>query len=96
MAVKKKEELIASLTKILGETPDDEGVALLEDVNDTIDSMQGDGTNWKEKYEQNDKDWRAKYIARFSGKGDGDDPEPPEDDKPKTPPTFDSLFKGEK
>jgi len=96
MAVLKKEDLIKKLTEFLGESPSDEGVTLLEDVTDTVTNLEGDGTDWKAKYEENDKNWKAKYIARFSGKGEGDDDHKDDEPEDKKPPSFESLFKGDK
>lgn len=97
MSVLSREDLIKKVTEFLGETPTDEGVSLLEDVTDTLNSTDDSGTEWKQKYEENDKMWRKKYIDRFNGKTD------PEDDPNKDDPednnknlTFDSLFKGDK
>ena len=89
MAVLKKDELLTSLKGILGDNTSDESLKLLEDVSDTITDLEDrtkDSTKWKEKYEQNDKEWRTKYRERFFNKPeDTDEPEPPSDDdeKPK-------------
>lgn len=99
MAIKSREELLSSLSAIIGEEPDENGVALLEDITDTITDYE-DKTreNWKEKYEQNDKAWRKKYTERFmkgtSSPNDDDDfgDEGGEDNRPKT---FNDLFKTE-
>ena len=93
MAVLSKEDLIKKVTEYLGETPDDNGVSLLEDVTDTLNQSNETNVDWKEKYEENDKNWRRRYIDRFNGKvSDEDDQEtPPETENEKT--TFESLFK---
>lgn len=65
MAIRTKEEL---LTMIRDNVPEsDTLVTIIEDVSDTIDDYESrnDGENWKEKYEENDKEWREKYISRF-------------------------------
>ena len=57
-------------------------------------------TDWKKKYEENDKQWREKYRDRFfSGNEDGtknpDPIEPPTEPNtlpPDSPKTFDDLF----
>ena len=93
MAVLSKEDLIKKVTEYIGETPDDNGVSLLEDVTDTLNQSNETNVDWKEKYEENDKNWRKRYIDRFNGKvSEEDDPEtPPETKDEKT--TFESLFK---
>lgn len=93
MAVLSKEDLIKKVTEYLGETPDDNGISLLEDVTDTLNQSNETNVDWKERYEENDKTWRKKYIDRFNGKGD-DEPDPNETEtETQTKTTFDSLFK---
>lgn len=94
MAVKTREEILESFKSRLGENPDDESISFLEDVTDTLDDFEkranGDGTDWKSKYEENDASWRKKYTERFFS--DEPNPEPkPEPDN--TPRTFSDLFK---
>lgn len=50
-----------AITKFLGDRTDDEAIALLE----TIDNEGVDEENWKQKYEDNDVEWRKKYTERF-------------------------------
>lgn len=75
MAVLTIEEFMSSVTSYIGENTDDASLKLLEDMNDTLKS--GDGTDWKKKYEDNDKAWRQKYKSRFNNI---------EDDKPQDEP----------
>lgn len=100
MAVKTREEILESFKTRLGENPDDETISFLEDVTDTLNDFEkranGDGTDWKSKYEENDANWRKKYTERFfSDEPDPDpDPKPKPEDKPDdTPRTFSDLFK---
>lgn len=89
--VKTREELINSLTQRLGTDTTDETISLLEDVTDTLADFESRaGENWKEKYEQNDREWREKYIRRFNGEVDGGLNE--HDDTPKTY-RYEDLFK---
>ena len=68
---KTKAEIMESLKSILGENTSDEAIALIEDVSDTLDSMN-DTTDWKQKYEEKDAEWRKKYTERFfSGAPEG-------------------------
>lgn len=98
MAVKTREEILGSFKTMLGENTDDETISFLEDVTDTLDDFEkranGDGTDWKTKYEENDANWRKKYTERFFS----DEPEsnPKLESKPEpddTPRTFSDLFK---
>lgn len=82
MAVRTREEIINTVNTIVGDEPDDTGIGLLEDLADTLDDYEtriNDKTNWKEKYETNDKNWRDKYRKRF-GQGSN---EPPDITEPK-------------
>ena len=98
MAVKTREEILESFKTRLGENPDDDSIAFLEDVTDTLNDFEkranGDGTDWKSKYEENDANWRKKYTERFFS--DEPEPNPNLNQKPEpddTPKTFSDLFK---
>lgn len=95
MAVLTKEALLAKINGHLGDDASDEALSLVEDITDTLDSLESGSSdeNWKQKYEDNDAAWRKKYRDRFfSGKSDPDDDDDnnPDDNKPKT---FSDLFK---
>lgn len=62
--VKTKDELMASIKSKFGDDTSDETIALLEDISDTLDTTK-ESTDWKKKYEDNDKMWRDKYTSRF-------------------------------
>jgi hypothetical protein len=66
MAKLSRDELISKVTAYIGERNDDESIALLEDVSD---SLVEDGEDWKAKYDELDASWRARYIERFSNIG---------------------------
>lgn len=110
MAIVTKSDLLKKINEIVGDNTSDAVVGLLEDVADTFDDAEkrakGDGENWKEKYEQNDAEWRKKYRDRFmqgsdepdeqngiKGANGGND----EDNEPQLKTSFDELFttKGE-
>lgn len=97
MAVKTREEILEELRARVGEQTDDETIAFLEDVTDTLSDLEtkakGDGTDWKTKYEENDAEWRKKYTERFYSSGPDSDPEPPNTDDTPKPKTFAELFK---
>lgn len=50
-----------AITAFLGDRTDDEAIALLE----TIDNEGVDTENWRQRYEDNDAEWRRKYTERF-------------------------------
>ncbi len=96
MAVKTKDEIMATIRTVLGENQSDEAITLLEDVSDTLDANTGagDGTDWKAKYEENDKNWREKYTSRFYNTDSEDDDElGAHDEQDNAPTTFEELFK---
>lgn len=98
MAVKTREEILESFKTRLGEDPDDESISFLEDVTDTLDDFEkranGDGTDWKSKYEENDASWRKKYTERFFSGEPNPEPKPePKPEPDNTPKTFSDLFK---
>ena len=99
MAIKTSEELLESIKTRIGDQTDDETIAFLEDVTDTMNDLNSKASgqeDWKKKYEDNDAEWRKKYTDRFFTGGDGGadptitpTPDPPKD----TPKTFEDLFK---
>ena len=107
MSVKTKDEILTSVKTLLGDTPDDNGIALLEDISDTLDNSTGGSSDedkktieeLKKQVEETDKAWRQKYSARFLNPAGSDDPldDPAEDpqDDPKednSPKKFEDLF----
>ena len=97
MAVRTREEILEILRGWLGDDPTDDDIAMLEDITDTFRNFEektSDATNWKNKYEENDKAWKKKYSDRFFSKdGDGND-NPSDSGEPEDKPmkTFDDLF----
>lgn len=65
MAVLSKSELMEKLKGVIGDKSDDDTLAFIEDVSDTLDEKKTDDTDWQKKYEENDKEWREKYKKRF-------------------------------
>ena len=94
MAKLSKDELIEKLRKYVGDRKDDETIEIIEDISDSIDSSDADA--WKQKYEENDKMWRDKYISRFVEKKE-DEPDTPteHEDEEKEYNSFEDLFKEE-
>lgn len=98
MAVKTKAEILELIKTRVGDDTSDEALAIIEDVNDTLDDYEAriaDSGDWKARYEQNDAEWRQKYKDRFFQPAADPEPEPePEEVEEKT--TFEDLFKEEK
>ena len=94
MSVKTKDELLASVRAIVGEDTSDAALELFGDIADTMDNYSNtENINYKEKYEQNDREWRQKYRDRFmNGKPENEDDEEAEDNSGKKY-TYESLFK---
>lgn len=94
MSVKTKDELLASVRAIVGEDTSDATLELFDDIADTIDNLSNtENINYKEKYEQNDREWRQKYRDRFmNGKPEEDEDEETEENSGKKY-TYESLFK---
>ena len=68
MAVRTREELLKIVRDYVKDNTDDATLQLLEDVDDTFKDFadkQKDETDWKAKFEENDKEWRTKYKERF-------------------------------
>ena len=94
MAKLSKDELIEKVRKYVGDRTDDETIEIIEDISDSIDSSDAD--EWKQKYEENDKMWRDKYISRFLEKKE-DEPDTPteHDEEEKEYNSFEDLFEEE-
>ena len=86
-----KEEILATINEIVGDSTDDKTLEFLENVSDTL-SENTSKDDWKTKYEENDAMWRKKYKERFFQKEDNEDNEDNEDTEPKT---YADLFKNE-
>lgn len=101
MAVLKKEELLAKVKEVIGDSTDDKVLSLFDDVSDTIvdlESKTKEDTTWKEKYEKNDAEWRKRYRDRFFGKApENEEPDIPDEEEHKEtkPLRFEDLFKEE-
>lgn len=95
MSVLSREELMDRINAMVGESDDDDTLSFIEDVTDTLTDLEnkanGDGVDWKAKYEQNDAEWRKKYKDRFFNSGTDPEPDPEPDTEPE-PITFDELF----
>lgn len=94
MAKLLKDELIEKVRKYVGDRTDDETIEIIEDISDSIDPSDAD--EWKQKYEDNDKMWRDKYISRFVEKKE-DEPDTPteHEEEEKEYNSFEDLFEEE-
>lgn len=100
MAVRTRDEILESLRARIGDSTDDDTLAFIEDVTDTLSDYEtrvSDSTNWRERYETNDAEWRQRYRDRFFGNPEGevveiDNVVETETEKPMT---FEDLFKEE-
>lgn len=94
MAKLSKDELIEKVKKYVGDRTDDETIEIIEDISDSIDSSDAD--EWKQKYEENDKMWRDKYISRFVDKKEDELDTPTEDEEEEKEYTsYEDLFEKE-
>lgn len=96
MAVKTREEILELVRARVGDQTDDETIAFIEDITDTLSDLEtrakGDGIDWKAKYEENDAEWRKKHTERFYSSEPEPNPEPPKPDDTTKPKTFAELF----
>lgn len=96
MAVRTREEILASIQGHFGDDTSDETLALVEDITDTITDFENkannNDTNWEQKYKENDAAWRKKYRDRFFSASSVEDEEPPEPPQKKNY-SFENLFK---
>lgn len=92
--VKSKDDILSTISAVLGENNSEDAITLLEDITDTLDDYDArtkDSTAWKQKYEENDRAWRQKYKDRFFEKeSEADNINTYDDDEEKL--TYESLF----
>lgn len=94
MAKLSKDELIEKVKKYVGDRTDDETIEIIEDISDSIDSSDAD--EWRQKFEDNDKMWRDKYISRFLEKKEDELDTPTEhEEEEKEYNSFEDLFEEE-
>ena len=90
MAIKTREEIISSLSDILGDNNTDEALQLLTDVKDTLGN-QTDAqriTELENQLTELDTTWRKKYRDAFLSGAD----ESFEEEQDKKPRKFEDLF----
>lgn len=73
MSILSKEDFFTAVQNRIGTDSSDDAVKFMEDITDTytdlVNRATGDGTDWKQKYEENDKAWAERYKARFFSGG---------------------------
>lgn len=76
MPVLNREAFFNRVHDVFGSDTSPENISFIEDMSDTYNDLErranGDGTDWKQKYEDNDKAWREKYQHRFFSSGGGE------------------------
>lgn len=97
MAVLSREDFRERVKKYFGDAPDDDQISFMEDVVDTYeDSVTRSGdmsvreAEWKEKYDNLDREWRRRYTERFYGKGGDPDSANPGNNEPEDAPDHDA------
>ena len=89
MSVKSIDEILNAVKERVGDDTSDSAISFVEDISDTLNSLS-EQENWKQKYEQNDREWRKKYRDRFlSGESSSDDDDSGDENEPLT---YEKLF----
>lgn len=75
MAVLSRDDFFNAIQSRVKDDTSEESITFVENMTDTYNSLvnaaNGDGENWKKKYEENDKMWKERYKHRFfTGKPD--------------------------
>ena len=67
--VKTKAEIMEEIRAYIGDRSDDQTIALIENISDTIDDYAAHG-DYDEKLMAVEAEWRRKYIDRFMTGGE--------------------------
>ena len=90
--VKTKDEIMEEIRAYIGGRSDDQTIALIENISDTIDDYAAHG-DYDEKLMAVEAEWRRKYIDRFMSGGENkSDVETTEDEEKKEDITIDDLY----
>ena len=76
MAIRTKEELKAIISEMTDGRTDDRTLEIIEDLTDSIEGYEtrlGDNTDWQQRYNDLDAEWRERYRSRFFSGGSGAD-----------------------
>ena len=89
MSIKSIDEILNAVKERIGNDTSDSAISFVEDISDTFNSLS-EQENWKQKYEQNDSEWRKKYRDRFlSGESSSHDDDSGDTNEPLT---YEKLF----
>lgn len=89
MSIKSIDEILNAVKERIGDDTSDSAISFVEDISDTFNSLS-EQENWKQKYEQNDSEWRKRYRDRFlSGESSSDDDDSGDVNEPLT---YEKLF----
>ena len=61
-----REQFNAASRGIVGESPDDNGLAFITDMNDTYDELSRTTEQVREEMKQQDDEWRKRYADAFN------------------------------
>lgn len=67
--VKTKDEIMEEIRAYIGDRADDQTIALVENISDTIDDYAAHG-DYDKKLMAIEAEWRRKYIDRFMNGGE--------------------------
>ena len=67
--VKTKDEIMEEIRAYIGDRSDDQTIALIENISDTLDDYAAHG-DYDEKLMAVEAEWRRKYIDRFMNGGE--------------------------
>ena len=93
--VKSRDEILEIIRSRVGDDNSDEALSFIEDITDTMndyESRLADSTDWKTRYEENDKNWRERYKERFFSNEIEETEIITTEVVDETPTTFDELF----
>ena len=90
--VKTKDEIMEEIRTYIGDRSDDQTIALIENISDTIDDYAAHG-DYDEKLMAVEAEWRRKYIDRFMSGGENkSDVKITEDEEKAEDITIDDLY----
>ena len=93
--IKSRDEILEIIRSRVGDDNSDEALSFIEDITDTMndyESRLADSTDWKTRYEENDKNWRERYKDRFFNNEIEETEITTTEVVDETPTTFDELF----
>lgn len=105
MAVVERNSLIERIRGYMGESPNDDGISILEDISDSwTDAVGVTEEEVARRVSEVENSWRKKYADRFMGREDIPLPDggevssvvEVEEDTDKLPTTYEELYKIER